>query len=179
MARHLARRLLELDHCLTSQWITGEANNLADLLSQDMIATDIELTNTIKHLYLSQIPASFQVCQLPTEVTLKLFLLVQQWLPTTASPKEQEVDTIFIGQDGQHSSTRQESTTNSWTATLNTTNHKSTQPLSKQSKSKHLTPFQRMVNLQERLAESTLPVWQRPLPCPEEMIQETVWTERF
>ena len=80
-ARHLATILLEYNCCLASQHIKGDLNVVADLLSfagngdrgkahplaYDDPPNDI-LTQRFRDYLPSQVPANFEICQLPSEI---------------------------------------------------------------------------------------------------------------
>jgi len=178
IARHFARLLISNKICLCSQHLAGEKNEVADLLSRNHTMSDEEITNEILSKFKTQIPKSFKVKQIPKELTLQYLQKVQDWQSTTAQQKAPNNDTTVTGNDGSNSQEKHTSTLTS-IESKNTNKSNSYQPLCTPSASKVLTPFEQLASWHQRLAESTLPVWQRPLFSPDEEIQGTIWTENF
>jgi hypothetical protein len=121
VARHLATLILDSDHCLTSQHLKGKKNIVANLLSYTgstrghahPLAADEPSDEVLTHRFhiflLSQIPRSFEISALPSEV----LSWVMQILRTTESSltpdkKTPTKSTIGSGDDGNPSAPKEE-----------------------------------------------------------------------
>jgi hypothetical protein len=122
VARHLATLILDSDHCLASQHLKGEKNIMADLLSytgstrghaHPLAANEPsdEVVTHRFHIFLpSQIPRSFEISALPSEVlswvTQILRIADLSLTPDTKTPTK---STIGSGDDGNPSAPKEES----------------------------------------------------------------------
>jgi hypothetical protein len=179
LARHLANRLLENKICLSSQWIAGHSNCVADALSRKFELDDIELTKFIQKSYPSQVPQSFKVFPCPDKAFLQVFSSVQHELPKTASCQQQESVTKLNGEDGKNSF--------SWSA-LKTLSSVYIQDLNESPFCPHTwnvsaqnpySPFEAMAKWHRNLVRNTSPPCQRPLPLTIYETHDTIWTDEF
>jgi hypothetical protein len=180
LARHLANQLMNFKICLSSQWIAGHSNCVADALSRKFELDDNELTTLINTSYPLQVPPSFKVCPCPDKAFSKVFLSVQHELPKTVSCQLQEFDMKPNGDDGKSSF--------NWSAFKTTTTSTSTQDLSESpfclhtwnaSGQKHYNPFEAMAKWHRNHARNISPPWQRPLPPITYATQDSIWTDAF
>jgi hypothetical protein len=179
LARHLAYRLLDNKICLSSQWIAGHTNCVADALSRKFELDDNELTKLIQLSYPLQVPPSFKVYPCPDKAYLKVFSSVRPELPKIASCQQQDNVTKLNGEDGKNSF--------SWSAfkiaTSVHTQDQSASPFSQHTwnayEQKLYSPFEAMAKWHRNHAVSTSPPWQRPLPQTIYAIQDAIWTDTF
>jgi hypothetical protein len=180
LARQLANRLLENKICLSSQWIAGHSNCVADALSRKFELEDNDLTTLIKLTYPQQVPESFKVYPCPEKAYLLVYSAVLQELPKTASCQPQEIGTKLNGEDGRSSF--------NWSAFKATTSSAATPDLSKSPFLPHLwnasepnlySPFEAMAKWHRNHVKSISPPSQRPLPPTIYGIHDAIWTDDF
>jgi hypothetical protein len=179
VARHLANLLIKNKVCIFSQWIKGKKNEVADLLSRDHTMSDIEITNQIIAKFPTQVPKTFKTTALPKELTSKYSQLVRDWQSIQALHKAHNGDMKVTGPDGLNSLQKQEESIPTYKISNDTVESTSYRPLCTPCELKVSTPFIQMASWHQRRAESTLPAWQRPSYCAEEVTRDTIWTENF
>jgi hypothetical protein len=179
VARYLANLLLDFDICLFSQWIQGEKNEVADLLSRDHEHSNKEISNTIITNFPQQVTRDFLVTDLPRQLTLKYSLLVHEWLSEPALLKELRGDMPPIGSVGLNLPSTQEILIRSCKDSKDTIKSTYSQPSCTRSEPNPSIPFLHMASWHLKHAVSTLPAWQRPLYSEAEATQDTIWTENY
>jgi hypothetical protein len=179
LARHLANTLLENKICISSQWIAGHSNCVADALSRKFELDDNELNKLIQLSYPQQVPPSFKVYPCPDKAYSRIFLSVQHELPKIVLCQQQDNVMKLNGEDGTNSF--------KWSV-FKTTTFASTQDLSESPFSPHLlsaselkayTPFEAMARWHRNHVTSISPPWQRPLPPTTYKIQDSIWTDEY
>jgi hypothetical protein len=103
LARHLASRLLELNVCISSQWLAGVHNKVADMLSREQEMSNIEITKLILSSYPQQVPLSFNTSQCPDSICSLVYSLARPWLPEIALQTPPIQEKRLIGNDGKNS----------------------------------------------------------------------------
>jgi hypothetical protein len=179
IARHLARLLITNKICLFSQYLEGEKNEVADMLSREHEMSDEAITNKIVSNFPTQVPTNtFKVTQLPQELTSQFLHKVQEWQLETAQQKEHNNDTQVTGNDGLSLQQEQTSiltlTDSNNTEKLNCYQHSCTL-----SGSNNSTPFELLASWHQKHAVSMLPAWQRPIYSAAEETQDSIWTETY
>jgi hypothetical protein len=178
-ARHLAHLLINNKVCLFSQWLQGEKNEVADMLSREQTMSDKEITNKILDIYQLQVPPTFKVSQLPQRLTSRFLQRVQSWQSTAVQQTAPNNDTVATGSDGSNLQEMPETSIHTWTTSIDTNKLNSSPHLCTPSEQNSSTPFEQLASWHQRLAASTLPAWQRPLYSREEETQGTIWTANF
>jgi hypothetical protein len=117
-ARKYADILLKADCCLYSQHIAGVRNNVADALSRKNELSDSSLTEFICTTYPSQVSTSFQIKQLPQEISSWLTSWLLKCKETTASQRIQKIKKLEFGSDGKNMPDSLSTNTTSGCATL-------------------------------------------------------------
>jgi hypothetical protein len=77
LAREFISELLRRALMNYSQWLAGEGNWVADLLSRDLVSSDHEITTIINSRFPSQVPKSFKASPLPAKISSILSYWVQ------------------------------------------------------------------------------------------------------
>jgi len=91
-----------------SQWFPGRINNVADALSRDKDRSDQELTQILFTHVPSQVPNSFKIVPLPSEIVYWLTSLLQK-LPVKQQYREVHMlTTLGRGDDGSNTVTKQD-----------------------------------------------------------------------
>jgi hypothetical protein len=109
VAREHAWRYMNLEIRDYSQWFPGIENNVADALSREMDFSDDELTKLLHLSFPNQIPESFVIVPLPSEIVLWLTLLLQQ-MPVNEQFKEEHTrTTLGLGNAGTNIASQQDS----------------------------------------------------------------------
>ena len=99
LARHLARLLINHRHCIYSQWLAGEQNNIADHLSRDFDMSDNDLTNFLTITYPSQNRQNLKISPIPAEIILALSSIVLHSHVLEAKPSPRLTESEHIGSD--------------------------------------------------------------------------------
>jgi hypothetical protein len=179
LARHLAYRLMELNCCISSQWISGLNNCVADMLSREHTLSDLELTNVIKITYPQQVPQSFEICQSQNKACSTIYSLVQPWLSSEVSPTLQILAETHTGYDGLNSLPLSKYKTTISPSTVNLSESPFYQPLSNVLDPNNWTPFEAMAKWHRQHVRNTYPQWQRPSPPATCRIHGLIWTDEF
>jgi hypothetical protein len=95
---------------LNAQHVPGSKNNLADALSRKFQLSEADLTIFARLNFPDQVPANFQVCPLPEEITCWVYSTLQLRTPSfKAKPNQPTKNEILPGNAGRVSSPHLES----------------------------------------------------------------------
>jgi hypothetical protein len=121
VAREHALMMMENKICEYAHWFEGKKNQVADALSRDDDRSDDELTEILKTHLPSQVPQSFEIVPLPSEISSWLTSVLQK-LPVREQLREKHTRTkLGRGTDGVNTPTCVDSqTTSTSTAFLDT-----------------------------------------------------------
>jgi hypothetical protein len=100
VAREHATRFMTQKNQEYSQWFPGRINNMANALSRDKDRLDQELTQIIFTHVPSQVPNSFKIVPLPSEIVSWLTLLLQKLPVQQRYSKVHSMTTLGHGNDG-------------------------------------------------------------------------------
>ena len=100
IARYLAKFLVQKEHSLYAEHISGSKNNVADSLSREFEFTKNELTNLISNIFTNQIPENFEIHDIPNKTAYWILSILEAEIPSKEQGNNLTKKKIQIGKSG-------------------------------------------------------------------------------
>ena len=100
IARYLAKFLVQKEHSLYAEHISGSKNNVADSLSREFEFTKNELTNLISNIFTNQIPENFEIQDISNKTAYWILSILEAEIPSKEQGNNLTKKKIQIGKSG-------------------------------------------------------------------------------